>query len=263
MAQQSFRHEGFCVGPVTPMEPNGDVRLESIQAYSDHLLASGVNGLFLNGTCAEGLSMTVAERKSLAEKWISVGRGKYDKIIVHCGALSLRDARELATHAEAIGADAISAVPSFYFVPHDERTNESHRGVGVSGPQNSLIYYHNPGRTHVSVDMALFIPTRKDPHPHFCRHQMAASDLAGLLRCKALHGDSIALMWANDDHSRRLQAWDTAGAAREHYLKTVWIQRMDERKTMAAASQGNPGVPDWHPHWSGAFAASSADRCGY
>ena len=58
--------------------------------------------------------MTVSERKTMAERWISSCKGRL-KVIVHCGALSLRDAQELAQHAEKNGADAVSAVPSFYF----------------------------------------------------------------------------------------------------------------------------------------------------
>ncbi|OWA55549.1 hypothetical protein BV898_19933 [Hypsibius exemplaris] len=110
--------------------------------------------------------------------------------------------------------------------------------------------------------MALFIQHAKTHIPTFAGIKWAASDLAGLLRCKALHGDSIALMWANDDvllgalavgirsfngttysfstkTARSIvdayKRGDTAGAAREQlYLKTVvdlleedgnWLQR--------------------------------------
>ena len=58
--------------------------------------------------------MTVSERKTMAERWLLACKGR-PKVIVHCGALSLRDAHELAHHAEGNGADAVSAVPSFYF----------------------------------------------------------------------------------------------------------------------------------------------------
>jgi N-acetylneuraminate lyase len=50
--------------------------------------------VLVNGTAGEGLSMSVAERKLMAEKWVSACKNKL-KIIIHCGALALRDAQHL------------------------------------------------------------------------------------------------------------------------------------------------------------------------
>lgn len=48
----------------------------------------------VNGTAGEGVSMTVQERKTMAEKWVAASQGKL-KTIVHCGAVCIRDARDL------------------------------------------------------------------------------------------------------------------------------------------------------------------------
>ena len=48
----------------------------------------------VNGTLAEGLSLTVDERKKLAESWIQASRGRLE-VIVHVGAQCIKDAQEM------------------------------------------------------------------------------------------------------------------------------------------------------------------------
>ena len=53
--------------------------------------------------------------------------GKLTKIIVHCGALSLRDAKDLAEHAEQCKADSIACIaPSFTLPPNEEYLVNTH-----------------------------------------------------------------------------------------------------------------------------------------
>ena len=60
--------------------------------------------------------MTVAERKKVAEAWVaSAPEGL--AVIVHVGCLNLPDSRELARHAQEIGADAFAAVAPSFFKP--------------------------------------------------------------------------------------------------------------------------------------------------
>lgn len=56
------------------------------------------------------------ERKQVAEMWIPAAKKAGVFAIIHIGATSIAESRELAQHAEANGADAIAAVPPFYEV---------------------------------------------------------------------------------------------------------------------------------------------------
>jgi|EP00966_Prymnesium_polylepis_P195256 dihydrodipicolinate synthase/N-acetylneuraminate lyase len=64
-----------------------------------------------------GVDLTVAERKSLAEAWITLATSFNMHVIVHCGTDSVPDAMDMAAHAEAHGADAIAAMPPTYIRP--------------------------------------------------------------------------------------------------------------------------------------------------
>jgi N-acetylneuraminate lyase len=49
----------------------------------------------VNGTAAEQMSLTVAEREKLHEHFVRLGAGKLDTIVAHCGASNLVDTKQL------------------------------------------------------------------------------------------------------------------------------------------------------------------------
>jgi N-acetylneuraminate lyase len=80
----------------------------------EHLIASGVHGLYITGSTGEGFLMTIEERKRFAQEVVQRVNNRIP-VIVHVGAISTKLGIELAQHAQAIGADAISSVPPFYY----------------------------------------------------------------------------------------------------------------------------------------------------
>lgn len=48
----------------------------------------------VNGSLAEGMSMTVDERKRLAEEWMKASNGRL-QVVIHVGANCIKDAKEL------------------------------------------------------------------------------------------------------------------------------------------------------------------------
>jgi len=51
----------------------------------------------VNGSLAEGLSMTVDERKKLAEAWMKAVKGRM-QVIVHGGSNCIKDCQEIVSH---------------------------------------------------------------------------------------------------------------------------------------------------------------------
>ncbi|XP_055336079.1 N-acetylneuraminate lyase-like [Paramacrobiotus metropolitanus] len=194
-----FKHSGICVGTLTPMKENGDINLDVIPQYAEYLINAKVNAVFVNGTTSEGLSLSNEERKQLAEKWIQTAKGKL-KVIVHCGAVALRDAQELAKHAEKCGADAIASIPSFYFPPRTvQELVRSVAEIASSAPDIPFIYYHSP-RTHVDLDIASFMLLAKEKIPNFAGIKWATSNAADAYKCVTkINNDDVTVMWAEDD----------------------------------------------------------------
>jgi dihydrodipicolinate synthase/N-acetylneuraminate lyase len=108
----------FFAASVTPLRDGGS-RLDerAIEPLARFLVEGGVDGIFALGTTGEGVLLTMAERKIVAERFREVRAGK---LIVHCGAQSTADTSALASHAAGIGADGVAVIPPPYFLLNDD-----------------------------------------------------------------------------------------------------------------------------------------------
>ncbi|KAK8758388.1 hypothetical protein V5799_003982 [Amblyomma americanum] len=171
---------------VSCSEEGRDVDTSRIEDYVKLLQQQSVTGAFVNGTTGEGLSLTVAERKDLAEAWVKASRGRLDLLIVHITAASVIDTQELAAHAEGLNVDAISILPPFYYrCPSNEHLIRYIEAVSKAAPNTPIIYYHIPSFTCVDVRMSDFLPEAKLRVPALCGAKYSCtdmSDLAGFLR---------------------------------------------------------------------------------
>ncbi|CAC5384422.1 E4.1.3.3 [Mytilus coruscus] len=91
-----------------------EINFDGFEEYANYLVSQKFTYLFVNGTLAEGLSLSQEERKQTAEAWVKEAKGRFG-IILHIGTNNYKDSQELARHAEKIGVDAIACfAPSFY-----------------------------------------------------------------------------------------------------------------------------------------------------
>lgn len=144
---------GLIAATFTPFTTQGEINLSLIGPYIDYLTQKqGVNKIFVNGTTGESLSLTVAERKTLAEEWCKKAKSKVNHVIVHVGSLSLRDSQELARHAAEIRADAIAAMAPFFLKPKNAGALRKFlQEVASAAPTLPFYYYHIPSITGVQV----------------------------------------------------------------------------------------------------------------
>ena len=150
----------------TPFTPTGELNLDLIPAQASHLKAHGVFGAFAVGTTGEFFSLSMDERKAVAEKWRD-SRPEGFGFGLQVGHTVLARAQELAAHAEASGADMIAAVAPFYGeTPSVDRVTSFLADVAAAAPNTPFCYYHIPsmtGSTHlpsvVVADAVAKIPT--------------------------------------------------------------------------------------------------------
>lgn len=160
--------KGIIAAPATPFTADGELKLDAFEAYADHMVLTGITGLFVNGTLGEGLSMTVGERKAAAERWLQVASGRFDTVIVHVGAGCLKDASELAAHAESIKAPAIAALAPAFFKPESiETLVEYMRQVAAAAPHTPFFYYDINILTGLFFDLGKLINLCKQKIPTF------------------------------------------------------------------------------------------------
>ena len=188
------------VAPVfTPMHEDGSVALETIERQAEALVADGLSGAFPCGGTGESLSLTVAEREAVLERWCDVLDGALP-VIAHVGHLSLPDARELAAHAQKTGADAIAAVPPCYFKPRSVDDLVSWcAAVADAAPETPFYYYHVPGSSGVQFPMIELLQAARDRMPTLAGMKFSSTDLMDLQLCAAFEGGQLNLLYGHEE----------------------------------------------------------------
>lgn len=64
--------QGLISAPFTPFDNMGELNLSLIPDYYKFLKSNGVTGAFICGSTGEGVSLTLAEKKAVAEAWAAI-----------------------------------------------------------------------------------------------------------------------------------------------------------------------------------------------
>ncbi|KAL7984787.1 hypothetical protein Chor_003357, partial [Crotalus horridus] len=155
----------------------------------------------VNGTTGEGLSLSIQERKQLAEEWVTQGKDKLDHIIIHVGTLSLPESKDLAKHAAQIGADGISVISPFFFkeVNKDELV-AFFRDVASEAPNIPFYYYHIPPITGIKIRAEELLDSMKEQIPTFKGVKFSDRDLLDLRQCvQKSEQDSFMFLYGVDE----------------------------------------------------------------
>ena len=136
---------------VTPMR-GGEVDEDTLRAFIDWQIEEGSDGLVPVGTTGESPTLSHDEHKRVVEICIEVA-GKRVPVIAGAGSNNTREAVELASHAEAAGADAVLVVTPYYNKPSQQGLYAHFRAVAeaISIP---LIIYNIPPRSIVDMSVA-------------------------------------------------------------------------------------------------------------
>ena len=99
---------------VTPFTEDDNVNTVVLHDLVEFLIEKRAGGFYLCGTTGEGIYMTLEERKLVAERVVKQVKGRVP-VIVHIGCVSVKDAVELAKHAQKVGAEGVSSIlPPMY-----------------------------------------------------------------------------------------------------------------------------------------------------
>lgn len=190
---------GLVAAPHSPFTAAGGLNLEVVGRYADHLLESGVTGAFICGSTGEGYSLTTEERKELAARWCAVAAGRL-RVVVHVGSLCLAESRELAAHAQQVGADAIATAPPCYFRPEGQDNLIAWLAeIAAAAPALPLYYYHVPTMTGVQADVAALLAAGSARIPTLAGAKFTDQDLMGFAESVRLDGGRFNLLYGFDE----------------------------------------------------------------
>ena len=159
---------------VTPFNTNGEIDHAAVRSLVDFLLAQGVHVLFPGGSTGEGLLLSVAERKALAETVLDQVAGRAP-VVVHTGTMRTDETLDLTRHAQAAGAIAASIITPFFFTYSDDLVFDHYLAVAQAVPDYPLFVYAFPGNAKNDVTPAVMQKLRA-----------AASNIVGVKSSNAL-----------------------------------------------------------------------------
>lgn len=208
---------GLITATFTPMKEDGSLALDRIPAYADFLARNGIAGAFVNGTTGEGASLTTAERKQIAETWVAAAPPDL-RVIVHVGHNSLEEARDLAAHAQQIGAFAFAALaPSFFKPGSVEALVATCAHIASAAPGLPFYYYHIPSMTGVTIPCLDFLKAAKDRIPNLRGIKFTFENLMDYLACLRFEDGRLDMVFGRDEALIPVLALGAQGAIGSTY----------------------------------------------
>ncbi|PQO39408.1 N-acetylneuraminate lyase [Blastopirellula marina] len=191
--------KGLVAATFTPFTAEGRIDRDPVGGMVDALVASGVAGLYVNGSTGEGVSLTGNERRQMAEAFVEAVSGRIP-VIVQVGHNSVQEARELAEHAQVIGADAISATPPTYFRPASiGLLLDSLREIMRGAPGLPFYYYHIPRITGVDFDLHALLTQAATDLPELNGVKYTAQSIHEFQACRAHFAEQFDLLYGCDE----------------------------------------------------------------
>lgn len=178
-----IQHEGLIAAGFSPMDKRGNLNMEIIPAIVDHLVEDGLCGIYVCGSTGEGPSLSVDERKMVAQAYVKAARQRIP-VIVQVGLNCLAEARELARHAQKIEANAISAVPpNYYKLESIDTLVDCLSEIASAAPDMPFYYYHIPILSGITIPMRQFIDAILKRVPNFAGIKYSAVALHEFQDC--------------------------------------------------------------------------------
>lgn len=132
---------------VTPMTPDGGVDDRGTDALVDHLLATGHDGIVVNGTTGEASTLTDDESVAMMQR-VKARAGDRAKVVAGVGSNDTRHAVHMAQRAAEVGADALLLVSPYYNKPTQAGLIAHCRAV-ADATELPVMLYDIPGRTGI------------------------------------------------------------------------------------------------------------------
>jgi 4-hydroxy-tetrahydrodipicolinate synthase len=190
-----MRWTGVFPAATTQFKPDLSVDYDASQRVLDNLVRDGVHGLVVLGTCGENNSLEPDEKRALLKAAVEVVAGRVP-IIVGCSELTTPRAAAFARDAEAIGANALMALPAMVYVP-TEAELEAHFRTVARASSLPIMLYNNPPAYRVSIGLEVL--SRLADEPTIVAVKESAPDTRRFTDLSRAFGERFVLMAGLDD----------------------------------------------------------------
>ena len=156
------KYQGIIPAFYACYEDDGEISPERVETLTKHLIEKGVKGVYVGGSSGECIYQSVEERKIVLEHVMKAAEGKLT-VIAHVACNNTSDSKTLAAHAQALGVDAIAAIPPIYFHLPEYAIAEYWNDISSAAPDTDFVIYNIPQLAGVALTMPLFREMKKNP----------------------------------------------------------------------------------------------------
>jgi len=142
-------YEGVFPAVVTPMDNNGNFNEEAFRKVIEFNINAGVGGFWVAGGNGESILLSDEENMRIVSAAADQNKGRVNNIM-HVGASTTERSVKLAEHAASVGAEAICAVPPFFYPQSQDAIVEHYRAI-ASAANLPLFLYNLPQSTNVEI----------------------------------------------------------------------------------------------------------------
>ncbi len=194
--------QGLIAAPFTPFHEDGSLNTALIPAYYALLKANGIKGAFINGSTGEGVLLSSAEKKIVAEAWATATKSDNDFLVITLvGGNSIAECIDLAQHAAETGLYGIAFTSPHYFKPATvELLADSCRAVAASVPHMPFYYYHIPVLNGVYFNMIDLLQELHGTLPNLAGIKYTHEDFMDYLSCIHFANGKYDLLWGRDEN---------------------------------------------------------------
>lgn len=181
---------------VTPMSPGGEVDRAGVDALVEHLLATGHDGIVVNGTTGEASTLSSDESIEVVER-VAARVGDRARVVAGVGSNDTRHAVDMARRAAEAGAHALLLVSPYYNKPTQAGLVAHCRAVADT-TDLPVMLYDIPGRTGIPFAHETLVALAE--HPRIVAVKDAKGDLAASTRAMA----ATDLLWFSGEDALNL-----------------------------------------------------------
>ncbi|HJZ93731.1 MAG TPA: 4-hydroxy-tetrahydrodipicolinate synthase [Gemmataceae bacterium] len=127
---------------VTPMTPDEEVDYPKLRRLIDHLIGSGVHGIFVLGTTGECYALDADEKQKIVATSVAHVNRRVP-VYAGTGAETTREAIRHTKMAEKEGADGVSVITPYFIMPSQAEIVDHYRRL-AEHTSLPVVLYSNP-----------------------------------------------------------------------------------------------------------------------
>jgi 2-dehydro-3-deoxy-D-pentonate aldolase len=180
---------------VTPMTPDEEVDYPMLRRLIDHLIGSGVHGIFVLGTTGECYALDADEKQKIVAATVAHVNRRVP-VYAGTGAETTREAIRHTKMAEKEGADGVSVITPYFIMPSQSEIADHYRRL-AEHTSLPVVLYSNPstcGGLKIEPDTVAKLADVKN----IVAIKDSSGDLQNLVETVRLVPESFAVLQGRD-----------------------------------------------------------------